>query len=706
MLHNRSLFRLLWLVGLPLSVPVIAAAQAPSADQPAGTPLLAASGPEPEQALALPAFTVYGRSADLIGEAASSSQGRVGEGELADRPFLRRGELLEVIPGVVVTQHSGSGKANQYFLRGFNLDHGTDFGISVDGMPVNMRSHAHGQGYADINFIIPETVEAVNYEKGPFYAQLGDFSSAGAAQYKLVDTLPLGFATVEVGEYDFARVAAGGSFKTGDVNYTVAVESNYENGPFKLPEHAQKSSALLKRHWGTDSDHLDITAMSYFGRWRSSDQIPLRAVESGALDRFGNINPTDGGDTQRDSVSVDWTSSQGDTNTHADAYAIYYALNLYSDFTYFLDDPINGDQFYQGDKRLVTGGSLDRDWVKDFGSISLKNTVGLQLRDDEADVKLHKTKDRDYLSTIRDDTINEASASLYGKSEVHWTNWFRSEFGLRGDLYRFQVKSSSPVNSDTRLAAILSPKLGLMFQLAPDTEYYINAGDGFHSNDARGVTIHADPHTGDPTAPAAALVRMKSLETGLRTSPTKGLVSTVSLFLLDSQSELVLSGDDGSISPTGATRRYGVEFSNFYHPTQWLTLEGDISLTHARYKEDNNGGTRVPNSISRVVTGGVTVDLPAGFVATLRLRYFGPQPIVEDNSVVEPSSTVFNGRLGYRFRSWEVMIDVLNILNRQNDDIEYYYTSRLPGEPTAGVNDVHLHPMEPRQFRVTLTRHF
>jgi len=659
-----------------------------------------------EASATLDAVMIYGRSADLIGEAASSSQGRVGARELAERPFLRRGELLEVVPGVVITQHSGGGKANQYFLRGFNLDHGTDFGISVEGMPVNMRSHAHGQGYADINFIIPETVQQVDYEKGPFFPQLGDFSAAGAAQYQLFDTLRLGFLTTEIGENSYARFAVGNSFKAKDAEYTAAFESTYENGPSQLPEHFQRYSSLLERHWERGSNEYKLVAMGYYAKWQSTDQIPLRAIEDGRLDRFGNVDPTDGGKTQRDSLSFTWQSSQADAVTRLVAYAIYYELNLYSDFSYFLNDPVHGDQFNQADQRGVFGLNFDRSWDGKVVTFDAKNSFGFQFRDDIIQNGLHTTERRNYLASIRNDHINEGSIGFYGKSELRWSSWFRSDLGLRGDFYRFRVKSDRPENSATRTASVLGPKLGLVFGPWRHTEYYVNAGQGFHSNDARGVTTRVDPASGNPSDPVTPLARVKSLEGGMRTSLIPGLVTTTSVFLMDSQSELVLAGDDGSISPTGATRRYGVEFANFYRAKPWLAFEGDVSFTHARYRDNSAGGYSIPNSISTVVTGSATVDFPSGFFGSLRLRYFGPQPLIENNSVREPSSIIYNGRVGYRHLAWEFTLDVLNILNRKTDDIEYYYTSRLPGEPAAGVDDVHLHPNEPRQFRVSVSRRF
>lgn len=653
-------------------------------------------------------MVVHDRSTDLVGTAESASQGSVGYVQLDARPFLRRGELLEVIPGVVITQHSGGGKANQYFLRGFNLDHGTDFSVSVDGMPVNLRTHAHGQGYADLNFLIPELIQEVNYNKGPFFAEIGDFSAAGAAQFHLFKELPAGIASVTVGSDDFTRVVLANSIKSKFGVTTYGLETGYDNGPWDLAEHFRRFSGMLRQHWESGEQTFDLMALAYHAKWRSSDQVPLRAVQSGLIDRFGNIDPSDQGETDRESISFDYTATHGDAVTRANVYAIFYRLSLYSNFTYFLDNPNNGDQFNQRDRRTVIGGSIDHSWVGNKFDRKSETKIGLQVREDLIpEVALLRTSDRAVVSTVRNDDVKEGSIGLFARNQTRWTEWFRTEAGVRGDAYRFDVTSSQSLNSGQRTAAILSPKVSLAFGPWAQTEYYFNVGMGFHSNDARGTTLHLDPTSGVPADPASPLVRSKGVEAGLRTSVIRGLVSSVSLWALDLNSELVFSGDSGATEPAGATRRYGVEFANYYRANSWLAFDADLSLTRSRYRHDVEGGGRhIANSIGTVLSAGVVVDMPAGWFGSVRLRYFGPQPLIEDNSVLEPSSLTFNARVGYRYKQWEVSLDVLNVLNRKNDDIAYFYISRLPGDPAGGVDDIHFHPAEPRLVRVTLTRHF
>lgn len=682
---------------------LLAAACAPALGAQPMRPTPASSG-EPTE---LDPVTVYGRSVDLLGQATAASDGQVGAAELAARPFLRRGELLEVVPGVVITQHSGAGKANQYFLRGFNLDHGTDFSVSVDGLPVNMRTHAHGQGYADLNFIIPELVAGVTFQKGQFSALNGDFSAAGAAQFHLVDSLPEAFVRVELGENDFARVVAAGTTQSGrGAATTLGVEAGYDNGPWLNPEHSRRFNLFGRHTWTSGENSFALTALGYRGEWDATDQIPRRAVFAGSLDRFGAVDTSDGGTSSRASLAFDWTRRQTDAETTLHLHAIRYRLNLFSNFTYFLDDPVNGDQFNQRDQRTLVGGTLSHRRELEFAGRKVDLELGAQTRTDLIDVGLFRTARRDRLSTVRDDEVTEASAAVYTQATWHASDRFRVTGGLRADGYRFEVSSDNPLNSGDTTDAIASPKLSLIFAPTATTELYASAGLGFHSNDARGTVITVDPADGiTPVERVDPLVRAQSAEVGLRTAFLPGLVSTVSVWGLDLDSELVFVGDAGGTEASGATRRYGVEFANYYRPAPWLTFDADFAFTHARYRDEPAEADRIGNSVDTVITAGATIDLTTGWFGSARLRYFGPQPLIEDNSVRAPSSTTFNLRTGWRNRQWEIAVDVLNVFDRANPDITYFYTSRLPGE-TEGVDDIHFHPAEPRTFRFSVSRRF
>ncbi len=655
-------------------------------------------------------LVVEGRALDLTGAVASASEGRVGPADLAERPWLRRGELLEVVPGVVVTQHSGAGKANQYFLRGFNLDHGTDFAVSVDGMPVNQRSHGHGQGYADLNFIIPEFVRAVDYRKGAHHASVGDFGSAGSADFELVDSLPRDFVRLEAGENDHLRFVGGATRRAEDgTTTTVGAEAAYQNGPWVNPEHARRFNAIARHAWGDGAPRRSLTVLAYRGEWDATDQIPERAVRAGTLDRFGAVDASDGGDSDRVSLSYEHSNDTPDANARLRLYALRQRLDLYSNFTYATDQTL-GDQFNQQDARTVFGGDLARSWVGELGGRRAETTAGVRLQADDIDVGLHQTTARQRHATIRVDEIRQASAAAYADTEIALTDWLRVRPGLRADVHVFDVESDLAANSGRADDAILGPKFSAILGPWSGNELYLNAGEGYHSNDARGITITQDPTApGTPVPAADPLVRSRSLEVGLRNATWPGYVSTLSVWYLELDSELLYVGDAGGTDAGDPTRRIGVEWTNHYRPVNWLVLDADLALTRARYVDPTGDpgalGRRIPGSVASVASAGALVRFAEGWSASLRTRYHGPRPLIEDGSVEGGSGLTFNARLAWRGRDWEAALSVLNVFDRENDDIVYYYESRLPGEGAA-VADRHIHPAEPRTVRLALTRWF
>jgi len=408
---------------------------------------IAQTVPDADAPTLLSEVVVYGREDSLIGEADSPAQGQVGGAELDARPLLRRGELLEVVPGMIITQHSGDGKANQYFLRGFNLDHGTDFATTVDGMPVNLPSNAHGQGYSDLNFIIPELVQRIDYEKGTYYSANGDFSAAGAAQFHLVDMLAQGFVKTEVGEDQYFRFVAADSFKSpGGAATTAGFEYGYYNGPWANPEDASHSTGYLRRAWTAGNSTFALTLIGYHAAWNSTDQVPLRAVDEGIISRYGAIDPSDGGTSSRANLDFDWVHSGPDGQTRLNLYALYYRLGLYSDFTYFLADPVHGDQFSQRDRRAVFGGSGSRDWLSQIWGRSLATTVGFQERSDIVNLGLLHTEGRGVIDPVDLSSVHEYSVGLYAQGKVQLAGWLRVQAGLRADAAEFDVGDSNPLN--------------------------------------------------------------------------------------------------------------------------------------------------------------------------------------------------------------------------------------------------------------------
>jgi hypothetical protein len=712
---NRLFPRLTALFALAFGLTGAAAlAQAPQAT-PAPTASASQSAPTQaasDQTTELPEVVVLGRANDLLGQALSSSEGSTGATDLQDLPLLRRGELLETVPGMVVTQHSGDGKANQYFLRGFNLDHGTDFAFSVDDVPVNLPSHAHGQGYSDLNFVIPELIRSIDYRKGPFFPEVGDFSGAGAAEINLVNSLPQSRLDVESGIYDFVRVLMAGSQKAGAGNLLYAFEYNHYDGPWVSPEHSNRYNWFVRYHQETGDDQLNITGSFYYAPgWHSTDQVPLRAINEGLISRFGAIDPSDGGKTGRYALSMDWTHKEDFGATKLLLYGFYYDLDLFSDFTYFLTDPVHGDQFNQVDKRYTSGAKLTQTFDQDLFGKKAETVFGLQVRNDYIpDSGLNHTEDDQILNVEVRDKVEEFSTGVFFNSEVHWADWFRSLVGARGDIYAIDVDSEEAGNSGSHTSAIFSPKVSIIFGPWDKTEYYLNVGSGFHSNDARGTTISFDS-SGERQKDVPLLVRSKSVEIGARTSIIPGLVSTVSLYYLRLDSELTFDGDSGDTQANGPSRRYGVEFGNFYKPAKWLTLDADLALTNARYTTPTTTATGtqgyfIANSIPIVLSTRATFESDWGGYASVRLRYFGRQPIIEDGTQWQPPSTIVDAKLGYRHNNYEFYLDLLNLFNERTDDIAYYYPSRLPGEPAKGVNDFHVHPAEPFEVRAGFTLRF
>ena len=686
-----------------------------------------AAKPEPEpqpmeeETVLLPEIVVTGRSDSQVGIADSASQGNVGQEQLKLRPIVRPGEVLETVPGLIVSQHSGEGKANQYYLRGFNLDHGTDFLTQVDGVPVNLVSHAHGQGYTDTGFLIPELVRTLGFQKGVYYAENGDLSSAGAANIQYFTTLPAGIAEFTGGSFNYYRGLIASSHQIGDGNFLYALEGNYNDGPWERGDHYKKGNAVLRYSREHADSGWSATFMGYKADWNATDQIAKRAVDSSLIDRFGFIDPTDGGDSQRYSLTGEWHRQSFASATQVMVYGFYYDLDLFSNFTYFLANPVRGDQFEQPDQRWVSGLKASHTLFHHIGKAESESTVGLQVRNDNIHNGLFLTQARRRYATVREDDVSETSLRPYAENKTRWNDWLRSSLGVRFDGFRFDVDSNRPENSGTRTDGLISPKGGIVLGPWAETEVYLNGGLGFHSNDARGVNTRVDPATGlatdtdgNPVKRADPLVRTYGAEAGARTAWVDGLQSTLALWWLDIDSELVFLGDAGTTEAGRPGRRYGIEFANYYSPTDWLTFDADFSFSKSRFRDnaidpetDLPVGRHIPGSVETVFAAGATVHDLHGFFGGLRLRYFGPRALIEDNSARSDPTILLSANLGYELdKTWTIQAEVFNLLNRKDSAIDYFYTSRLRGEVAEGVNDIHFHPIEPIGFRIGLTAKF
>jgi len=652
---------------------------------------------------------VEGSRSSQIGMTDSASSGSVGTKDLANRTVYRPGELLEATPGLIASQHSGEGKANQFYLRGFNLDHGTDLATWVDGMPVNQRSHAHGQGWTDLNFLIPEIVTRLDYRKGPYSATDGDFSSAGKASLAYANRLVAPLATVTLGQDRYARSVLAGSPELAGGHLLYALELMKNDGPWTRPDGYRKINAVLRYSRGYANNGWTVTAMHYRGHWNATDQIPLRAVASGQLGRFDALDTSDGGEAQRSSVSGSWRRTTQDTASSLSAYLIRNQLDLYSNFTYFLDDPVNGDQFSQPDQRVTAGLDGSHTWhayKSADGAMASDMTVGFQLQNDNIFNGLYDTRARRRLATTREDHIVEGSAAVYLENATMWSQALRTVVGVRANGYRFNVDSDRAENTGRARDSLLTPSLSVAYGPWQHTELYFNYGHGFHSNDARGTVAGIDPKSGDAVERTPGLVRSRGLELGLRTVAIPKTETTVSVYRLDFDSELTYIGDAGNTEAGDPSRRYGVELSNSVRANKWLTLNFDAAYARARSRGGEAGGQRIPGAVEGVAQAGLTVERMGPWSGALRLRYFGPRPLIEDNSVRSRASLTLNGRIGYRIgKDMRIELEGFNLTNRRDSAIDYYYESRLANEAQA-VEDIHFHPIEPRSFRLSFSKNW
>ena len=670
----------------------------------------------------LEALVVEGEAEGGPGTASSSSEGSISARQIETRPLLRPAEVLEAVPGMIVSQHSGDGKANQYFLRGFNLDHGTDFATHLMGMPVNLPTHAHGQGYTDLNFLIPELVSRIDYRKGPYYAGDGDFSAAGSARIDYLRSVAQPFAQLTYGQGRYTRLLAVTGAATAAGQMLLAFEGTRADGPWVVPEGLCKANLVARYSAGRAENGWSVSFLGYDAAWTATDQVAQRAVASGMVGRFGSLDPTTGGNTHRYSLSGEWARLGSASASRANAYVVDYALNLWSNFTY-ATDPVNGDQFLQVDRRSTVGGNAAHTWFATLGDRAVEITAGVDARRDNiGKIGLVLTRDRATYATVRDDAVHQTRVGVWGEAQVQWTQKFRSIVGLRGDAYAFDVASNTAANSGSKTDSIASPKLALVFGPWAKTEYYFNAGYGFHSNDARGTVtrINPDPRpgarpactdaagacTGDAVSPVTPLVRAKGVEIGLRSAFVPRLTSTLTLWRLDIDSELIFTGDAGTTEASRPSRRQGVEWTNVWAPLAWLSIDADLSISRARFADANPAGDRVPGAIEQAASIGANLRDLGAWSGGVRLRHFGARPLIEDNSVRSPASTLVNLNVGYRFHPHlQARVEVLNLLDRKVSDIDYYYASRLRGE-AGPVNDIHSHPAEPRSLRVTLRASF
>ncbi|EJO77498.1 TonB-dependent receptor [Leptospira interrogans serovar Pomona str. Kennewicki LC82-25] len=623
----------------------------------------------------------------------SASEDTVRSEQIRSRPISRTGEIAEFVPGMIATQHSGSGKGNQYFLRGFNLDHGTDFASHVSGIPINNPSHGHGQGYTDLSFLIPELIEEIKFKKGVYSAEEGNFSSAGSMNVSYFRSLQKGIVSLEGGTLGYARALVAKSYTIGRGSLLYALETSHYDGPWTVKENYKKVNGVVSYSGGDEQNGYRILAMGYRGNWHTTHQIPKRAIGH-ELRRFDTVDPTDGGFTNRASISGE--AQHTDKNTHAKIliYGLYNDLSLFSNTTYYLDDPIRGDQIEQTDRRTVSGLKSSYKIRSVWDEIKFENLFGFQMRRDFIRNALYHTEKRAELDIVRSNQIIETNISVYYESKIHWSSKIRTIIGLRGD--QFHVDDRNSELNDRKRFSTANPKGGIVFGPWLNTEIYLNAGRGFHTNDARGLTNKENTFT--------PIVRSYGGEFGVRSMVFENWKTVLSLWQLDLDSELIFEGDSASIVASRSSTRRGVEWSNYFEPIKGLILDSEVSISRSRFRGDESTGNFIPGSIEHVYSGGIALKETNGFFGSIRGRYFGPRALIEDNSVRSPPTTLFNFQIGKKFNDvWSIVFEIMNIQNAKVSDIDYYYASRLKSESEGpdegGYNDIHTRPASPRSIR-------
>jgi outer membrane receptor protein involved in Fe transport len=671
--------------------PPSAVAETPPAPTATTAPVVA---PAPSEAVATQQNT---QSTLVLGRKpiSAASSFAVRDRDFALRPIGSVQDILRVTPGLVMVQHSGGGKANQYFLRGFDADHGTDLALSIDGIPINMVSHAHGQGFADTNFIIPEAVERIEITKGPYFANQGDFATAGAVNLVTRD----GF------EHSSLGFGMGGSPGHGSPAYrglliaspkwdvakaTFAVELGRQDGPFDNPEGWDRYKLFNKLTFPlTPTSSLSVGESSYAGNWHGSGQIPARAVDQGIVSRFGSIDPEEGGNTARHQLSLGYKLRPNEkSEVSALAYLATYRFNLFSNFTLYLDDPDNGDEIEQVDRRSFYGGALSYRILHDLDGILFDTTIGGNVRSDDIHEELWHSRQRQELDQLRSNDVHQTSIGAYANEEVTPAEWIRFDVGARADLLSFAVDNKLPTAdpaapaSGISAAHQFSPKASLV--LTPlksedvELDIYGNYGHGFHSNDVRGAFA----------VPAVTpLTRAIGEEVGSRARLFGRWDLAGALWRLDLDNETVWSGDRGTTEVSDATTRKGVEIESRFEVTPWLAVDLDLTFTQSAFRENPGNGNGLALAPKQTWAGGISGrhDLGPG-VARAGFRFYGigDRPASDDGVITAPGFTQFDLHLGYRHQWFDIAVDVENLFNSNFRSAQFDTVSRLRSEPGVG----------------------
>jgi hypothetical protein len=702
-------------------------ANSPARDEtaaPAGRPGSSADGSD---------IVVTASRADMLGTATTASQGKITATEIQLRPIVRPGQLFESIPGLVVTIHSGEGKANQYLIRGFNLDHGTDFANFIDDMPVNRPTNTHGQGYSDLAFLMPQIVSGISYAKGPYYAAVGDFGSVASSHARLANEIPNQVAAT-VGTDGYQELFMGGTAHlAADQRLLGALQLTHYDGPWHPGEDFRKINATLRYSRGDPVDGVSLTGMFYQSEGGLMTDQPLRAITAGLIDRFGTLDPTDHSRSLRYSLSAHLDKPVGENGQFAlSLYGIHATMTLWNNFTHYLDDPVNGDQEAQSESRDTIGGDGSFTFHSMLGTIPSDTVIGLQGRYDGVFVTRRHTKDRttvlDYCTLEQEDGtvthyptvdtycnadhVRLLDLGGYIQNTTRWTPWLRTVVGAREEYYHATDRSVVTQTGGRGDQWLFQPKLSLAVGPFAKTELYVSWGRGFHSDDVRGV-FGTVPEEGTPLAGGTTplLASTTGKEIGLRTDIVPNVHIQVAAFQQDFKSELSYNADTGQDEAGAPSRRRGVEVSAQYHPARWLELNTDLSFSKARYRVDDLAaygltGPYIADAPEFIGSFGVLVNDLGPWSGGLQWRKLGPHPLADGARTPESEGySEFNLDVDYKLAGgWRLGVTVSNLLNSHDDAADYYYVTRLRGEPVGGIEDFQVHPLEPRAARFTVSR--
>ncbi len=612
------------------------------------------------------------------------------------RPTNSAQDLLRLVPGLFIAQHAGGGKAEQIFLRGFDSDHGTDFAVFIDGIPVNMVSHAHGQGYADFHFVIPETVDKLKVNKGPYSAKFGDFATSGAGEFFTKNAIEKNEVKLEYGMFDTYRAVGmfnllGNKhlFTKRAENFYLAGEYCYTNSYFESYQHFNRYNAFTK-YTGQFTDHtsLSFSASTFYSLWDASGQVPERAIADGSITRFGTIDNSEGGSTSRTNANlIITTTTEKNSSFTNQLYYSFYKFDLYSNFTFFLNDSINGDQINQRENgRNIFGYNGTYEKHHSVFSKEAKTTIGIGTRVDNGETSLSRAVRRNIIGVTSSGMLFEANIFAYVDENIRLTEKLTVNAGVRSDNFIFDYKNYiNDSLSGHRNVSLVSPKLSVYYSPNEAVQLFFRSGYGYHSNDARGVVSGS---TGN------ALPRALGYEIGSTFKAGKNMLFNIAAWGLELQNELVYVGDEGVVEINGASRRLGIDLSARWEVFPFVFIDADVNYNHGRLLDLPEGANFIPLAPSLTSTGGITLKKDKGLSASLRYRFIDSRPANEDNSVTAKGYFLLDAVVSYKFKNVELGLTAQNLLNSEWNEAQFDTESRLKNE-TSSVSELHFTPGTP-----------